>query len=739
LVTAGTASGATVDRDDRKCGDVITNAADQPARQPRRNEPCSCGSGRRFKDCHGRLEAGPPGRADAKADARSALARGDREAAAQSARRATESTPRDPEAWNLLGLALEAGDPAAARAAWEQALALAPGDAEAHFRIGDFERRHGRHDAAIAAYRAALAMGSKHPVLLNNAGLSLRATGQLDEAARCFGQALEAAPDLAQAHANLGDVLREQHRFAAAIPCYVRALELEPGVAQLWINLGVCRHRAGLFGAAREAFERALAIRPDAPEALVNLAASLTAEARYAEALPLLKRALQARPADAHAQSTLLYVKQHTCDWDELDQAFARQRAALGGADPPVISPHNLLALPFAPAELRIAAERWTQQRVRAPVSLGPAEIARVDGRFRIGYVGSDFRSHALASLVTGVIEEHDRSRFEVYGYSFGPDDGSEERARFERAFDRFVDIRTESIETTVRRIRDDGVAVLLDTAGYVLNARSEIFASRPAPIQINAIGFPGTLGAPWYDYILSDAYVTPPGTEGGFTERILRLPHCYLPGDARRTMAPPPTRAQCGLPDGAFVFCCFNASYKILPEVFSIWMRLLDKVPGSVVWLLDTNAQATTNLRREAEVRGVVADRLVFAPRVPLAAHLARHALADLFLDTFPCNAHATANDALFAGLPIVTCSGETFASRVSGSQLQAVGLAELATDSLADYEALALDLARAPARLARCREHLRATHDTSPLFDSARYARALETLLVTALESKR
>ena len=724
-------------RDDGNPLHVIADVPDRSDR-PHRNEPCPCGSGKRFKDCHGRLGSSAPSVADAKAEARAALTHGNREAAAHSARRATERAPGDPEAWNLLGLGLETSDPAAARAAWERAIVLAPHEAEARFRIGDLERRSGRHDAAIVAYRAALAAGSTHPVLLNNLGLSLRAIGQLDEAARCFTRALDIAPDLAQAHANLADVLREQHRFAPAIPHYTRALELEPGVGQLWVNLGVCRHRIGLFDAAREAFERALAVQWDAPEALTNLAASLIAEMRYAEALPLLRRALQGGAADAQAQATLLYLEQHTCDWHELDSAIARQRAALGRADSPVISPHNLLALPFTPAELRIAAEHWARERIRAPVSPAPAQVARVDGRFRIGYVGSDFRAHALASLITGVIEAHDRSRFEIFGYSFGPDDRSDARSRFERAFDRFADIRTESIEATVQRVRDDRIAVLVDTAGYVLNARSEIFAARPAPIQINAIGFPGTLGASWYDYILSDDYVTPPGTEAHFTERILRLPHCYLPGDGRRVIAPAPSRAQCDLPEGAFVFSCFNASYKILPDVFSVWMRLLERVPGSVLWLLDTHAQATDNLRREAEARGIAASRLVFAPRVPLSAHLARHALADLFLDTFPCNAHATANDALFAGLPIVTCSGDTFASRVSGSQLAAVGLAELATDSLADYERLALELARDPARLERCRERLGAARTASPLFDSAGYARALERLLLAALERR-
>ena len=720
---------------------VIANGAERE-RQPRRNEPCPCGSGKRFKDCHGQLGAEAAASPTAKEEAKNALARGERSAAARSARAAIERDPRDPEAWNLLGLALEPDDAVAARAAWEKALALSPGNAEAHFRIGDLERRLGRHEAAIAAYRAALGTGLRHPVLLNNLGLALRAAGRVDEAARSFAQALEIEPSLAQAHANLADVLREQHRFMAAIPHYTAALELEPQVAQLWLNLGVARHRAGLLGAARQAFERALAIEPDAPEALVNLAASLTAEARYAEALPLLERAQHgahgSNAAAAQAQGTLLYVKQHTCDWRDLEGAVARQRAALGRVDAPLISPHNLLALPFTPAELRTAAEHWARERIRGPVTIEPAQAEDVDGLLRIGYVVSDFRAHALASLLTGVIEAHDRSRFEIFAYSYGPDDRSQERARFERAFDRFVDVRSKSIEATVQRIRSDRIAVLLDTAGYVLNARSEIFAVRPAPIQINAIGFPGTLGAPWYDYILSDAYVTPPAAESGFSERILRLPHCYLPGDPERHIAPRPTREQCGLPAAGFVFCCFNASYKILPDVFSIWTRLLARVPGSVLWLLDTNAPATEHLRREAEARGVAASRLVFAPRVPLADHLARHAAADLFLDTYPCNAHATANDALFAGLPIVTCSGETFASRVSGSQLTAVGLPELATSSLGAYEALALALAQDPERLARCRERLRGACASSPLFDPRAYARALEALLVAAIEER-
>ena len=705
-----------------------------PSAEVRRNDPCPCGSGKRFKDCHGKLGPAYAGPTADKELARTQLARGDRDAAASSARRAVDNHPDDAEAWTLLGICIETTEPQAARAAWEKALALASRDPEAHFRIGDFERRRGDHEAAIAAYRAALATGSRHPVLLNNLGLSLQARDMLDEAACCFAEAVEREPDLAQGHANLGEVLRLEHRFAAATGAYSRALTLNPGVAQLWLNLGVCQHRAGAFSAARESFERALALDPDVPESLVNLAASLTAESRYAEALPLLRKALQLKSDDAQAQSTLLYVQQHTCDWGELEDGVERVRALLGRPDAPMVSPHSLLALPFTPRELLTAAQDWVRRRIGAPSPLPPPQPSLVDGRLRIAYLSSDFRTHALANLLTEVIEEHDRSRVEVFGYSFGPDDGSPARARFARTFDRFVDIRAESVEATAQRIRDDRIGVLFDTGGYVLNARSEIFALRPAPIQINAIGFPGTLGAPWYDYILGDAFVTPAEQQQYFTERFMLLPHCYLPGDAKRTIDAVPTRTQCGLPAAGFVFCCFNGSYKILPDVFAIWMRLLAQAPGSVLWLLETNAQASANLRREARSRGIAPERLVFAPRVPVSQHLARHAAADLFLDTFPCNAHTTANDALFAGLPLVTCAGETFASRVSGSQLKAIGLPELVTDSPAAYEALALELARRPELLARYRKRVRANRDASPLFDTAGYTRALEALLFAA-----
>ena len=700
----------------------------------RRNDPCPCGSGKRYKDCHGALQQTPV--ALASSPARELLVQGRIEEAARSARRAIELDAADAEAWTVLGLSLETTEPAAALAALENAAALAPQQPEAHFRIGDLRRRRGEYAAAIASYETALAAGSTHPVLLNNLGLALQQEGRFEEAERHYRRALEQEPALVEANANLADLLRLRHRDADAATWYARAAALNPNVASVWLNLGVCQHRTGALADARASFERALALEPDDPQTLVNLASTLNAGQRYTEALPFAEKAVALDPASVPAVNLLLYVRQQICDWRDLEALFEAQRASLRDPNAPPVTPHNLLALPYTPAELLDAARKWVTREIRVGHAAAPPRPTAVDGKLRIAYLGPDFRTHPLANLLTGVIEEHDRSRFEVLGYSLGPDDGSAARARFAAAFDRFIDIRAESFEATAQRIRNDRIAVLLDTSGFVVHARPEILALRPAPIQINCIGFAGTLGADFYDYILTDRFVSPPEQQVNFVERFMYLPHCYLPGDASRPIGRALSRADCGLPESGFVFCCFNASYKIAPPVFEIWMRLLQQLPDSVLWLLETSPAAVHNLRREAGLRGIPAQRLIFAPRVPLPDHLARHAAADLFLDTLPCNAHTTANDALFAGLPVLTCAGETFASRVSASQLQAIGLPELVTHDLAAYEALALALARQPGLVAGYRARLRNNRDTEKLFDTSAYTRALEALLDAACE---
>jgi predicted O-linked N-acetylglucosamine transferase (SPINDLY family) len=356
-----------------------------------------------------------------------------------------------------------------------------------------------------------------------------------------------------------------------------------------------------------------------------------------------------------------------------------------------------------------------------------------------VGFVSSDFRDHPVSHLLIECWERMSHERMELFAYNLVPQDAGPFAERIARAFDHFVDVSGEAVEGIAGRIVEDGIAVLIDLNGYTTHAKSELFALKPAPVQVSWLGYLGTLGAPWYDYVLTDRFAAPPPLQRHFSERFLYLPDCYCPSDTRRPVAAQaPSRAECGLPQGALVLCCFNQVYKILPELFAVWMRLLGQVPHSVLWLAPANATARENLRDEAAARGVAAQRLIFAPKLALPEHLARQVHADLFLDTTPYNAGTTANDALFMGVPVLTCSGETLASRVAGSQLQAIGLPELITSSLAEYEALALTLAREPARLVELRRRLQANRHTMPLFDMARFARALDDLLHAAWENR-
>jgi len=369
----------------------------------------------------------------------------------------------------------------------------------------------------------------------------------------------------------------------------------------------------------------------------------------------------------------------------------------------------------------------------------GPAlaRPRRAGSPVTLGYLSADFRIHPVAQLIVETFEKHDRARFAVHGYSYGRDDGTPFRRRLAEAFDRFVDLRDASFAEAARHIAADDVDILIDLTGYTRHARTPILAFRPAPVQVNYLGYPGTMGTALVDYIVVDSFVVPFGQQSFFTERLVHLPECYQPNDRKRELAPrAPSRAEYGLPEKGFVFCSFNAGYKISPDVFDVWMDLLKAVPGSILWLLEDNRFAPDNLRREAEARGVAAGRLVFAPRLPLADHLARHGAADLFLDTFPVNAHTTASEALWAGCPLLTIAGETFVSRVAGSLLRTAGLPELVTTCLDDYRATALKLATNPGLLADLRARLAANRNTSPLFDAERSARSLENAYATMWE---
>jgi len=458
---------------------------------------------------------------------------------------------------------------------------------------------------------------------------------------------------------------------------------------------------------------------------------------RYAEAIPDYQALLARDPGHPYSAGNLVFCRLQCCDWAHLetDRRTIVARLRLGQrVVPPVLS----VALLDSAADQMGAAQIVARDRFPPAPALWRGESYRHD-RIRVAYVSADFHAHATAALTAGVFEAHDRGRFETVAISFGRDDESAMRKRLERAFDRFIDMRGKSDMEIARAIRELEIDIAVDLKGYTSDARPAVFSSRPAPLQVNYLGFPGTMGAPFIDYLIADPIVVPNAQKAFYAEKIVWLPDTYQPNDRSRDVADVPVdRVRAGLPPSGVVFCCFNNSYKIQPQIFDAWMRLLKGVEESVLWLLEDNAAATRNLQREAAARGVDPARLVLAPRAPLPEHLARHTLADLFLDTLPYNAHTTASDALWMGVPIVTCKGNTFAGRVAASVLHAAGLLELATESLEDYETLALRLARDPAALANIKTKLVARRGTTPLFDVVRFTRHLEAAYVTMHERR-
>jgi predicted O-linked N-acetylglucosamine transferase (SPINDLY family) len=448
---------------------------------------------------------------------------------------------------------------------------------------------------------------------------------------------------------------------------------------------------------------------------------------RPAEAVSALCAALAIDPGFAPALAHLAHQLKEICDWSQLDHVTAKLRKIVE-AGSAAVNPFVFLSLDTTPREQFLCAKRWAAEHLGVPAARVAA--SRRAHPITIGYLSADFQEHATAHLIAELFQLHDRGRFRVNGYSYGRDDGSAARRELRASFDAFEDLVDCSHPESAARIAAGGVDILVDLKGYTTDARPEILVLRPAPLQVNYLGYPGTLGCAALDYIVVDPVVVPLDEQPYFTEQLVHLPDCYQVNDRRRPIAPRvPARTECGLPENGFVFCCFSSAYKITAPIFEVWMRLLAGVPGSVLWLIEPNAVAQANLRREAESRlAGGAARLVFAPSLPNAHHLARFALADLFLDTLPYNAHTLTSDALWGGCPVIACTGQAFPGRVAESLLRAVGLPQLVTHSLADYEALACALALDPDRLREIRGRLAANRLTTPLFDSRRFTRHLE-----------
>jgi protein O-GlcNAc transferase len=616
--------------------------------------------------------------------------------------------------------------------AYDRALAIDTALPEAWLGRGNACAELRRYEEAFAAYHEALTIKPDCAEVWLGRGNTFFYLKRCDEALIAYDNALAIKPDLAAAWLGRANVSFEFGRYDDASASYHRALVLQPAFAEALVGFGNLLNAFRQYEEALAAYDKAIALKPNLGDAWHGRGNIFVATRQYDKAFDSYDNALRCKPNLDYAASLRLYAKLHLCDWTNLEVEIAQFLAKVR-TDEVVSEPFPILAMPSSPADQLQCAMRQAQSRPKfSPLWRG--ELYSHD-RIRVAYLSSEFREHAVGYLTVGLFEHHDKSRFEVTAISFERGKESGFCRRITSAFEHFIDVSQQSDDEVANLIRQLNIDIAVDLNGYTRNGRLGVLARRPAPIQVNYLGYSGTMGADCYDYIIADKIVIPEEHLEFYSEKVALLPCSFLINDAERAIAEKvPPRSDLGLPDDAFVFCCFNQSFKISPAIFDIWMRLLREIDDSVLWLKDNGAVASRNLRREAERRGVTGERLVFAPPVQdLADHLARHRQADLFLDTVPYNAHTTASDALWAGLPVVTCLGSTFAGRVGGSLLQAIGLSELVTFSLADYEALTLRLARDPSLLASIKAKLGGNRNTSPLFDTQRCTKHIETAYAT------
>jgi len=623
--------------------------------------------------------------------------------------------------------------------AYGAALSLRPEHVDALVNRATALSELGRHDEALTDSDQALVLAPDDPEIWYNRGNTLQALRRPDQAMTSYDRALALQPDFTDALNNRGHVLLILQHFNEALTSFSRALTLEPDHIDALINRGSALWELKRYDEALAAFDRALGLEPGHAEALYNRGNVLQQLKRHDEALASYERAMAANPDHKYALGGAAECVLRLCDWKRRDD-YGRQIAERLASGTAIIPPLTLMSYSDDPALQLQCARAYVRDRL--PEAFEPLSKRRGPrgDKIKLAYLSADFRNHPVGYLTAPLFEGHDRARFDVTGISFGPDDGSPIRDRVVRAFDRFHDVRALDDEGAANLIRDLGVDIAVDLMGHTQDSRTGILARRPAPIQVSYLGFSATMGAGFIDYILGDHIVTPADRQSAFAEQIVQLPDSFWIHHGQPIAERTPSRAEEGLPAEGFVFCCFNAAAKIAPGMFDIWMSLLASAPASVLWLQGAGASANGRLQSEARSRGIDPARLVFSRWTERREdHLARQRLADLFLDTLPYNAHATASDALWAGLPVVTCRGESFGGRVAASLLSAAGLPELITDNVSDYQDLALSLVRNPASLTAIRSKLAIQRGACPLFDTRRSVRHIEAAYLTMCEAAR
>jgi predicted O-linked N-acetylglucosamine transferase (SPINDLY family) len=641
----------------------------------------------------------------------------------------TALNPYDAEAFNNKGVLFQhLGRMHETLENYDKAITLKTDFFEALNNRGNPLRDLMQFDEALKSMGQAILIKSDYAEAFNNRGVTLNVMKRFDEALQDFDNALSIRSDYADAHYNRGNTLHELKRFDEALKSYDKAILINKDHAEALNNRGVTFNAMNRFDEALQTYDQAILINADYADAHYNRGILLDRLKYYDEALASYEKAMSLKPNYDWLIGSWLHIRMQTCEWSNFHELLAQFKADLQNGEN-VTLPFPVLGF-FDDLQLQLtAAQLWIRNKFPPQPIMAPFQRKNAGQKIRIGYFSADFHNHATAYLMAELFERHDRANFEIIAFSFGPDAADEMRKRLQGSFDRFLDVRSHSDQEIAEMSRVMEIDIAVDLKGFTREARTGIFAHRCAPVQVNYIGYPGTMAADYIDYIVADRVLIPVESQTFYSEKIVYLPDSYQVNDTNRKISDRVfSRMELELPQDGFVFCCFNNSYKILPSMFDCWMRILKSVPGSVIWLLEDNATSVTNLRREATNRGVSPDRLVFAKRLPLADHLARHRCADLFLDTLPCNAHTTASDALWAGLPVLTQIGESFAARVAASLLAALDLPELITTTMDDYEHCAIKLATDPQALQRLKQRLADGRLSSTLFDTSVYVKQIE-----------
>ncbi len=647
--------------------------------------------------------------------------------------------PHHSDAFYLLGLmAHQTGKYDEALRLISRAIQNNPKNPLYHNDLGIVFQSQGKLDKAISSFQKAMELSPNLAIAYNNLANALKEQGRLDEAISYYQKALRLKPDMAEPYLNMGNALKEQGRLNEALPCYQNALRLRPNSAETYINTGYVFRIQGRLNEALSCYQKALQLEPDRAEPYIEMGLAFQSQGRSDEAIASFRKALEVEPRCADAYSHLSLELQLTCSWKELENLTAildeLTKEALDNGKVPAESPFLNIMRNDDPSRNFVITQSWssnidrTMSRVKTHFSFDAKK--REKTRITVGYLSGNFNNHPVAHLILGLFGLHNRDEFEIFCYSYGRDDKSHYRTQIQKDCDKFVDLCNLGFADAAKCIYEDHVDILVDLMGHTKNNRLSICALRPAPIQVSYLGFPGTTGANFFDYIITDRIVTPEDHAPYYSERFVYLPHCYQVNDNTQPISfRKMNKVDFGLPEDSFVFCSFNHPYKIDSMMFGVWMDILRQVSEGILWLLPRNKIAEENLKLEAEAKGIKSERLIYADKLPKDEHLARLGLADIVLDTRIYNGHTTTSDALWAGVPVITMQGSHFASRVSSSILTAIGLPDLITHSQGEYKTLTIELANNPTKLQEIRQRIAKNRMVAPLFDTPRFVKNLET----------